>query len=80
MIAYSNMGYHVSAYLEFKHKSLIAADFISTSVLTNGNVPDASDSDNITQNIDSVTQDLDDDMGVRRSLRVRKKGAGENVQ
>jgi hypothetical protein len=80
VIAYSNMGYHVSAYLEFKHKSLIAADVIAISVLKNGDAPDNSDNESITQDIDGITRDSDDDSGIRRSVRIRKKGAGASVQ
>lgn len=71
VIAYSNMGYHVTGYLEFKHKSIIAADVISDSVYTNGDTPE----------VKAITNGLDDEMdGKRRSLRIRKKGAGESVQ
>ncbi|XP_062591949.1 post-GPI attachment to proteins factor 2-like [Saccostrea cucullata] len=71
VIAYSNMGYHVSAYLEFKNKSILAADLISDSVYTNGDAPESN----------AITQDSDEDRnGSRRSLRIRKKGAGESVQ
>lgn len=71
VIAYSNMGYHVTGYLEFKNKSIIAADVISDSVYTNGDTPE----------VKAITNGLDDEMdGKRRSLRIRKKGAGESVQ
>lgn len=71
VIAYSNMGYHVSGYLEFKNKSIISADVISDSVYTNGDTP----------KVKAITDGLDDEMdGKRRSLRIRKKGAGESVQ
>lgn len=65
------MGYHVSGYLEFKNKSIIAADVISDSVYTNGDTPE----------VKAITNGLDEEMdGKRRSLRIRKKGAGESVQ
>ena len=71
VIAYSNMGYHVTGYLEFKNKSILAADFISDSVYTNGDAHE----------VKAIAQDQEDEKdGYHKNLRIRKKGAGENVQ
>lgn len=71
VIAYSNMGYHVTGYLEFKNKSILAADFISDSVYTNGDAHE----------VKAIAQDQEEEKdGYRKNLRIRKKGAGENVQ
>lgn len=38
MIAYANMGYHITGYFEFSHKFLLAADIVDVTTTTNGSV------------------------------------------